>query len=79
MTGRYPFVDVVNIASVVVMSRTPCAGSEAVILGPQSQTYSELADLDNHDAVLAEWELTLDDATRERLRAQGYRLGGDAA
>ena len=39
----------------------------------------EIADLDNHDAVLAEWELTLDDAARERLRAQGYRLTGDAA
>lgn len=39
----------------------------------------ELADLDNHDAVLAEWERTLDDAARERLRSQGYRLADDAA
>ena len=39
----------------------------------------ELADLDNHDALLAEWELTLDATTRERLRAQGYRLVSDAA
>lgn len=39
----------------------------------------ELADLDNHDAVLAEWERTLDDVTRERLRGQGYRLASDAA
>lgn len=39
----------------------------------------ELAELDNHDAVLAEWERTLDEATKERLRAQGYRLAGDAA
>jgi transcriptional regulator with XRE-family HTH domain len=39
----------------------------------------ELSDLDNHDAVLADWELTLDDANRERLRAQGYRLASDAA
>ena len=39
----------------------------------------ELADLDNHDAVLAEWERTLDESTKERLRAQGYRLAGDAA
>lgn len=39
----------------------------------------ELADRDNHDAVLAEWERTLDDATRERLRGQGYRLASDAA
>lgn len=38
----------------------------------------ELADLDNHDEVLADWERTLNDATRERLRAQGYRLAGDA-
>ncbi len=39
----------------------------------------ELADLDDHDAVLAQWELTLDDAARERLRARGYRLASDAA
>lgn len=39
----------------------------------------ELADLDNHDAVLAEWERTLDEVTRERLRGQGYRLASDAA
>ena len=38
----------------------------------------ELADLDNHDAVLAEWERTLDGATRERLRARGYRPAIDA-
>jgi len=31
----------------------------------------ELVDLGDHDAVLAEWERRLDDATRERLRAQG--------
>jgi transcriptional regulator with XRE-family HTH domain len=39
----------------------------------------ELAELDNHDAILAEWERTLDEATRERLRSQGYRLASDAA
>jgi transcriptional regulator with XRE-family HTH domain len=39
----------------------------------------ELADRDNHDAVLAEWEQSLDDATKERLRSQGYRLASDAA
>jgi transcriptional regulator with XRE-family HTH domain len=39
----------------------------------------ELAELDNHDAVLAEWERTLGNATRERLRSQGYRLASDAA
>jgi transcriptional regulator with XRE-family HTH domain len=39
----------------------------------------ELADLDSHDAVLAEWERTLDVATRERLKTQGYRLASDAA
>ncbi len=38
----------------------------------------DLADLDNQDAVLAEWERKLDDATRDRLRAQGYRLASDA-
>jgi transcriptional regulator with XRE-family HTH domain len=38
----------------------------------------ELNDLDNHNAVLAEWERTLDDATRERLTAQGYLLASDA-
>lgn len=39
----------------------------------------ELVDLDNHDAVLAEWERTLDEATRERLRSQGYKLASDVA
>ena len=39
----------------------------------------ELVDLDNHDAVLAEWERTLDETTRERLRSQGYRLASDVA
>ena len=43
------------------------------------ELHLELADLDNHDAVLAEWERTLDEATRERLRARGYRLAIDAA
>lgn len=39
----------------------------------------ELADRDDHDRVLAEWERTLDDVTRERLRSQGYRLTSDVA
>ena len=39
----------------------------------------ELSDLDNHDAVLAEWEQSLNDTTIGRLTAQGYRLAGDAA
>ncbi len=38
----------------------------------------ELAERDDHDRVLAEWERTLDDATRVRLRSQGYRLASDA-
>ena len=39
----------------------------------------ELVDHDNHDQVLAEWEDTLDESSRERLRRQGYRLTSDAA
>ena len=39
----------------------------------------ELADLDDHDGVLAEWERTLDEATKARLRSQGYRLASDVA
>ncbi len=39
----------------------------------------ELTERDRHDAILAEWERTLDDATRERLRSQGYRLASDVA
>lgn len=38
-----------------------------------------LADRDDHDAVLAEWERSLSEETRTRLRAQGYRLASDAA
>lgn len=39
----------------------------------------QIADCDNHDDVLAEWERTLSEETRARLRAQGYRLTSDAA
>ena len=39
----------------------------------------ELVERDDHDQVLAEWESTLDDATRRRLRSQGYRLVSDVA
>ena len=39
----------------------------------------ELVERDDHDRVLAEWERSLDDATRQRLRSQGYRLVSDAA
>jgi hypothetical protein len=39
----------------------------------------ELAERGNHHAVLAEWERTLDDTTKQRLRSEGYRLAGGAA
>jgi len=39
----------------------------------------ELAERDNHDAVLAEWGRTRDEATKQRMRSQGYRLASDAA
>lgn len=39
----------------------------------------KLVERDDHDQVLAEWERTLDDAARQRLRSQGYRLVSDAA
>ena len=39
----------------------------------------ELAEQDRHDAILAEWEHTLDDVTRDRLRSRGYRLVTDVA
>jgi transcriptional regulator with XRE-family HTH domain len=38
----------------------------------------KVADRDNHDAVLAEWERSLSLEARARLRAQGYRLTSDA-
>lgn len=38
-----------------------------------------LEERDDHDAVLAEWERSLSEETRRRLRAQGYRLASDAA
>ena len=34
----------------------------------------ELAEQDRHDAILAEWERSLDPRERKRLEAQGYRL-----
>jgi transcriptional regulator with XRE-family HTH domain len=39
----------------------------------------QVVDRDNHDAVLAEWEQTLSEETRARLRSQGYRLASDVA
>lgn len=38
----------------------------------------ELAESDDHDRVLAEWEQTLSPAELDRLRAGGYRLTSDA-
>jgi|GEM_PF-6239829 len=34
----------------------------------------EVVERDDHDDVLAQWERTLSDETRSRLRLQGYRL-----
>lgn len=34
----------------------------------------DLAEQDRHDAILAEWERSLDDRERERLQSHGYRL-----
>jgi transcriptional regulator with XRE-family HTH domain len=39
----------------------------------------QVSDRDDHDDVLAEWERSLEEETRARLRAQGYRLTSDAA
>ena len=39
----------------------------------------QLADRDNHDDLLADWERSLSEETRARLRAQGYRLISVAA
>lgn len=35
---------------------------------------TQLADRDDHDEVLGEWERSLSDEARARLRSQGYRL-----
>ncbi len=37
----------------------------------------ELTERDDHDDVLAEWERSLTDVERQRLRATGYRLLSD--
>jgi transcriptional regulator with XRE-family HTH domain len=39
----------------------------------------ELVELDDHDAVLSQWEDSLDEASRQRLRSRGYRLVSDVA
>jgi transcriptional regulator with XRE-family HTH domain len=39
----------------------------------------DLAQTDNHDAMRAEWERTLEESDKDRLRSQGYRLVSDAA
>jgi transcriptional regulator with XRE-family HTH domain len=39
----------------------------------------DLAQTNNHDAMLAEWERTLEESDKDRLRSRGYRLVSDAA
>jgi len=39
----------------------------------------ELTERDDHDDVLAEWEQSLTDSERQRLRARGYHLTSDVA
>lgn len=39
----------------------------------------EVVEHDDHDEVLAQWETSLDEDTRGRLRRQGYRLVSDVA
>ena len=39
----------------------------------------KVVERDDHDDVLAEWETSLDEAARMRLRKQGYRLVSDVA
>jgi transcriptional regulator with XRE-family HTH domain len=39
----------------------------------------EVIEHDKHDDVLAEWETSLDEASRARLRKQGYRLVSEVA
>jgi len=39
----------------------------------------EITERDTHDETLAEWERSLTDDTRDRLRSGGYRLVSDAA
>jgi transcriptional regulator with XRE-family HTH domain len=39
----------------------------------------QIVERDDHDVVLAQWERSLSDEARDRLRARGYRLVSDAA
>ena len=39
----------------------------------------ELAERDLHDEVLAQWEASLTEKAKDRLRRQGYRLVSDVA
>jgi len=39
----------------------------------------QISDRDDHDDVLAEWERSLSEEARTRLRTHGYRLISDAA
>lgn len=79
------FADLVGIAQPTLSAyesgrRQPTVPTLLKLLaGAGLELRMELAERANHDAVLAEWEGTLDEATKERLRSQGYRLAGDAA
>jgi len=79
------FADLVGIAQPTLSAyetgrRQPTVPTLLRLLGRAGlELRIELADRDDHDAVLAAWERSLSEETRRRLRAAGYRLASDPA
>jgi transcriptional regulator with XRE-family HTH domain len=83
--SQHAFADLLEVAQPTLSAyesgrRQPTLPTLLRLLGRAGlELRMEITDRDDHDDVLAEWERSLDEETRARLRAQGYRLASDAA
>src|SRR5438132_11863750 len=79
------FADLIGVAQPTLSAyesgrRQPTLPTLLRLLGQAGlELRMQVAGRDDHDDVLAEWERSLSEEHRERLRAQGYRLTSDAA
>lgn len=83
--SQHAFADLIGVAQPTLSAyesgrRQPTLPTLLRLLGEAGlELRMQVIDRDDHDDVLAEWELSLSESTRERLRARGYRLSSDAA
>jgi transcriptional regulator with XRE-family HTH domain len=83
--SQHAFADLLDVAQPTLSAyesgrRQPTLPTLLRLLGKAGlELRMQVTDRDDHDDVLAEWERSLGEETRARLRAQGYRLTSDAA